>query len=547
MTHPFNDPVMLLLKEASNAAHTPERQALLEGLLEGQDRLIQQTLEQAEHHDQLFADDFFWCFMGLAAHVGDRSFWRVIRDWGYSLESEIHFPDPNDPSPAWSGRKGTRLGTWALQTLPLEQVQWLVKNGLMDLWKHNSEYPLNMGEAGMLVCPNDVFDWLAGQWGEHGASMPKTSPKKRVPTVLFSLHGFIEKNERTKDLKQLKTPEELQRRYDALARSYLAWSVPGAQSLKEQVQGFMANPPPESHVSESGLANWMWGQCPQAFEGHWFTACLENSGWRWAKEAWKAGAPGPAMEEEPKGSQRLFQLVLDGEPQSDDKALEALEVWLESLPSNQVKDFVEGNEPLTRAWEAFEKGKLTATQWLVERGADLDQKHPVTGEKLGSHILRAALSSSGGEWASTKHSRDLLWNAVAQMPSHQGKLRQWWDADTMVGPVFQLCQGKKWNQLSRFINQGLPLDIVDEEDGMGIGWKLLAHAHQGTLEKKVWEAYVRRASEDANAPPATILNMDGDSVVTGLKGNTKLGLALKKRALDHRLPKTSLTQPRPRF
>lgn len=74
MSHPFNDPFVHLLKEASSAAHTPEREDLLEGLLDGQEGLVQRTMEGDHEHAELLGDDFSGALWAWPCSMGARSF-----------------------------------------------------------------------------------------------------------------------------------------------------------------------------------------------------------------------------------------------------------------------------------------------------------------------------------------------------------------------------------------------------------------------------------------------------------------------------------------
>lgn len=151
--------LVLLAKEN---ATTPERQDLLDGLMEDSESLVMRTMEQSIEHANLLGDDFFAPLMALAATMGSRNFWRAMGNWGYGFHSPL--------STETYASNTLDVGSWAAQFVALDRLDDLLESGLFTPFSNRQpNVGLMAWEIGMMGKEDDRFLFWVDKWSEQVA------------------------------------------------------------------------------------------------------------------------------------------------------------------------------------------------------------------------------------------------------------------------------------------------------------------------------------------------------------------------------------------
>lgn len=570
-----------LLIAAQEAAYTEGRQMMLNGVLDYQDRDLQRAFEMFDH-SELLGDDFYWCFMGLAGLHGDRAVWRTLRDYGYSMESEIS-PPPDEDEPIGLSTKGTPLGCWLAQFAPPERLDFLQDEKLLDPWHRNyksgKEY-LCPAEMGLLAGSQEIFDYWMPLWEarerkeakEHQrrVSASNTSTLKvLIPTVCKVILGMDQWSREDKPTNPFPShwPNglALEARRDRLMNAWADIHYP-AKTPKQRLEA-MAKNPPFSH--EPGLlrgqvaavTKWQLDQTPSPFDVPLELLALRSEKAErscWLDALLKHGAP-------------------LSRPNNDDPfalahalaRLHALESKGEDYPLVETRSFVRrARVEDTTAFQAFlehpilpksgkgtpepaifmalEKKNWAAAYRLIRWGTPLELRNS-KGLDLGSALLHTFVSQLDDpsvhvftnliQWlerASPEQQQALLnTDTLYPMPSPgRGKPRP---EDSHL--EFVLLAYGMHDELTNLIKKGLPIDRRNH-DNMGLGWLLVASAAQRPLDEKLWATFQTHASAHANADmllPFSYRSRTAADLTKEFQNNPNLAqTTLSARMLDSR-------------
>lgn len=228
-----------LLLAADEAAKTANQKMLLEALMENDGRGIQRVMERDSHHDILLEDSFFTPFMGLMAAHGSREAWRTMKDWGYSMQSELR----SEKNPLEMHR--TTLGSWACQFLPPERLSSLIDWKILTPFDCRSgKSQMHAGEYGMLGGSNELFDFWLGQWKEYLANNPHPiGGHKSLPILLETASGMLRWEKEQTDYPEIfPSKDELWRRVDGIVSLIAERYWDNASNKQEQWNAFTKDP-----------------------------------------------------------------------------------------------------------------------------------------------------------------------------------------------------------------------------------------------------------------------------------------------------------------
>lgn len=427
-----------LLKAASNAANTPARLGMLEGLLEGDERQISRTLEEHPEHAELLDDDFFWCYMGLGMMMGSRDFWRAIGDWGYSLNSTVLPPEPSDESRALTS-KGVEmtLAQWGIRFLPLDRLQWLEDGGLLNLWEQ-SIVALN----GMLYNDKSVSDWIQSSWKKEISKGTQEWSRRLPPFELVQIGkiaSLLRDPEYQDAMPGMRSAEEIQNRYESFCMLYLEIKHPGTMSHNERKKKFLSDLPP-ARKGERELSQWLVGKSPEIFSSSWMVDVLSSKqeSWEWAKALWWAGAPSGGAGTPAILLSKSREIMTERRGDAADLVEGALRQWMTSASEEEKLELLEGNSHPSKSqsplWQLIEEGHWGLASVWISLGARLDQKNK-EGLSVGAKIL--SLHMSNGDSDALKAWDSYRARAMTDDPFHppnellcvEGKDLKWFTQD----------------------------------------------------------------------------------------------------------------------
>lgn len=236
-----------LLFAAEDAAKSPRQKAILQALLDGNDRDMQRVLEDDGCHGELFEEDFFNPFMGLMAAHGDKHAWRTMEGWGYSMDTEL------DVTPEDGGlTRKEHLGGWACRFLPVERLQELIEEKI--LYPFEGGDLLKPGEYGMAAGSPEVFDFFRSQWIQHEKDVRRVkgarAPKPHLPDVFSLLNGMRNWQRDTPSAYPDNFPKgaELERRIDGVADAISEIYYDTSQSPDTVWQSILNDPPAHKYA-----------------------------------------------------------------------------------------------------------------------------------------------------------------------------------------------------------------------------------------------------------------------------------------------------------
>lgn len=568
-----------LLLAAIQAADTEERRWMLDGLLENQDRDLQRAFESGVDHGELLDDDFFWCFMGLAGLHGDRAAWRVLRDYGYGMDTLIT-PPPEDDGFVGLPAQGTPLGVWLAQFAPIERLQYLQEEGLLHPWKTTTrvaDQHLSAGEMGMLTGSKEHFDYWVAQWKEHAAQEWKDrqrrgNPAVSLPSFLGLAHGMLTWSQQAPSEQLESYPNhwpktvEMERRIDAVLQAWSELHYPGLDEEK-RLETLLRKPPMCFHAEAGaidGFLRWQLARIDRPFDQP-----LEDLALGEASEAWLVGLLNhglPLKRPQSKhptalasqlawrhastaGSDKRGMACRIFVERAQEEDPEALEAFLTQPISRSTKT---PGEPAVFAaldhknWDAV--GRLL--DWAIPTGLCDGE-----GKNLGERLLGAYVRNCDNGTAAAKTFKNF--QAWTNRASDEEKALAFGDSQTYPVkensrkkdlPEFVLLENGKAKPLAWLIQNGLPIDRRDRND-MALGWVMLHRAGEhGLLDSTLWSAFRDKALKDQDRQlPDRYLHSEPEQLVKEFKTNPDLALrTLKAGWLDSRWEASNLPASRPK-
>lgn len=571
-----------LLLAADRAATTPERQDLLEGVMQNDDRLVRRAMESTADHGDLLGDDFFWAFMGLAMNQGSAAVWRVLGDWGYSLQSQVRTPPQDGPSSA------TTLGCWGATFVPVDRLDWLEKRGWFDPGSTvhevgNGHARLNAMEVGMLNGTPEHFDhwlvrWRAAQtevWAKHQRQRGG-APRFFVPAVVVTAMGLERLSEQGRKPVQggeWDTPAEARRRKDALIETWLSVHCPHVPTDR-RLEALSRNPP--FALREAGrevltaLATWQIEREAAPFEAAVELVALEGEHLDWVYALLQAGAPldRPTVTL-PDGSALaagLAQAYAHRVRHRDEDDVQAavgcfLERARTHAPAARAMFFC---LPAVVASPKNGKGRgrgvvfaclhdhdADGVAQLLAWGCPLDLKdRSGTGGLLPQRLATALLAAPFlGLNAEAKAQNWVSW-ARRAAEEDPGLLPWSWATHGHEPVEFQAHQAGLFALLEQMIDHGLPLSRQNRE-GHRLGWVMLVHAARGgRLDLGAWDAFRERALAQGDpSVDVAYLHQTAPQIEAAFALDPRLALTtLQAQRLDARWnPATAVPKPRPRL
>ncbi len=540
-----------LLLAADQAAYTPERRDLLDGLLENQDRLLTRTMERSEDHGELLGDDFFWCFMGLAMAQGDRAFWRAMQDWGYSLHSEVKHPD------AESYERGMELGVWGATFLPPERLDWLIAEGLMrpkDMTYKvtNGKMIINAMEYAMVQGDAEHFDYWLPHYQQHYLEKKKTARGNSffIPEVINLMLGMQmwqrEEAPRVPYPEKGMAPNEAQRRIDALMT--FVFEQEYSKAVKGKWLQALAEKPPYAHDGPNfhGVAGWLADHDTARFAHGEELVLLKNKEWQWLEGLVSNGAPLNRT-----GQQNLARglaaALLDSpwtrRSHETSTARTFLKQAREHAPdAAEVFFSPPGTGPLIL--KAIQGQKMPLVRELISMECPLDVQ---TKNGLGVGALLLGLRRKdvlqGDDWLTTfQH-----WYNYAT-PEQR---RQAWEQDREHHPkkpfdIF-LLEDESDEELAAAIKRGMPLSD-HSYGGPSLGYRFLlqlSESRRPESMEKAWKALSERTDHTAQ-PGNTFMSRTLREIDS--QWGSSLAQVVRAALLDKTLPGANLeARPKPRF
>lgn len=227
-----------LFIEARNVATLPAQHAMLEAIIHDDDRALGRLMDE-EDHGELLPDVFFVPLMGLMASQASRDIWRVMGQYGYSMKSLV------------DEEGQTSLGEWAAKFLPLDRLNELMEEGLLDPFvKENGTAKLSVCEHGLLGGSDAHFDfWLdvwKTQYAKEFEKEVRYDTEFSLPRIFNTITGMLmwQKNDahHTSYPDTFPKKQELERRLDRLVDAMLNARMP-SMSLQAQWESVLAAPP----------------------------------------------------------------------------------------------------------------------------------------------------------------------------------------------------------------------------------------------------------------------------------------------------------------
>lgn len=577
--HDGSPDALMFLLAADEAANTPERRQMLDGLLEGDEREVQRVLESDADHGDVLDDDFFWCYMGLALCQGNRRFWQVVNDWGYSLHSVVKLPDSKP------GAEGMSLACWGATFAEPERLDWLERLGELEPWRGTHSVGrgalLSAGEVGMLNGSAAHFNYWLPKWAIHIQESRlefnrrnKVEVSCNIPTCISVMVGMMEWKKLPANphnpAPNYPEPEELQRRLDAMLKAltdaFYAKAQPG-----QMLAALTANPPVSGREKVfSALVKWAITRDTNPFEQPLELQALKAGEFEWCRALVEQGSP---LERTPGGvslGQALVSCYLASKPTEDTTALlqtvqlfttrakqeapallEAL--WNRKIPNSAKTSeaFPEIAAALGRQWDKLHK--------LLKLGCPLMREGEPT--QLGNVLLIKAAKNDMDDpdnEINKKHTASsvfLQWVERGQEEEDEQALDGLWNQ-----PVPIKGGGTTWPEhavldagdnewlMATLIKHGCPLARRDHK-GRELGFRLLRKTMTAN-DTGCWETFRRRAiAEGGTSIPEAYLHQDGGTLQADFAANpAKVKTALNAVELDVRWGGDLQQAPvRPRF
>lgn len=554
-----------LLIAADQAAHTPERRELLEGLLEGQDRQVERAMEADTDHGELLGDDFFWCFMGLAMAQGDSAFWRTMGNWGYTLRSEVRHPDEDSNA-------SLELGTWGAAFLPPERLEWLTKKGLLEPLKPSHHIKkggrISPAEYGMLVGPPDQFDYWAPQWKTHYENEAAQKKNQRtpakgfhVPTMLNLLLGYQSWQESENPFLPFPTnglaPGELQRRIDRVSEVVISAHYPNANRT-ERLVPFLKNPPFTHDTSDAhttGLVRWMVAQEAHPWTHQEVEYLHHKKEWEWLQAAIENGAP-LNVDGKYTLAHALAKSIMAFDEKKDwrvgpEKSVRAfLKRARKEDPSvENAFFFPEEQEPVL--FQCLKKREFKNIALLFYMGAN-GQTLSNGGATIGASLLHELRNPQGPKdgwlvaWRGWRKSmegenrKDVLAQVVQEEQS--------WNSNALPLDI-ALLKKHRWEPLTTLIKNGFPLSGPGAH-GASFGHQLLLQiGEKPNLPQmaETWDAYRSKAGQGSTGGPSMGVTQK-DIYALAEDWDSHVSFWVRAAAFDEMLPEAApKPKNKPRF
>lgn len=551
-----------LLIAADQAAHTPERRELLEGLLEGQDRQVERAMEADTDHGELLGDDFFWCFMGLAMAQGDRAFWRTVGNWGYDLRSEVRHPDEDSDA-------SLELGVWGAAFLPPERLDWLVEKNMLAPFKPvhpiKDAGKLSAAEYGMLVGSPELFDYWAPQWKEHyqNEEAKRRHPEHgfHFPIMLNLLLGYQSWREAENPLRPFPTTgfsaEEIQRRIDTIAECVMAVQYPKAPRT-ERLMPFLKRPTfahNGSNVNMQGLVRWLVEQESHPWSHGEMAHVFKNKEWGWLKALLENGAP-----LNPDGKQGLAKglskaiVTHDANQDWKKETIACVKAFLKRARTEEPTTehqffFPAGAEPAVM--QCIRSGNFRNTRVLFLLGADAESRS-LDGKSAGALLLNEWRRPKGARenWGEAWHTWQKILPEEKRVPAVENAAaeEQSWLPNELPLDI-ALVKKQRWEGVESLVTSGFPLSGPGSH-GASFGHQLLLEiGNKPDLHtmSEAWDAYRRQAlAGKTGGMEPQVLQQDIDQLANDWESHVSFWV--RAATFDEVLPKEApKTKPKPRF
>lgn len=549
-----------LLLAADRAATTPERRELFDGLLEGQDRLVERAMEADTDHGELLGDDFFWCFMGLAMAQGDSAFWRTMGNWGYDLNCKVRHPDEDSDA-------SVELGVWGAAFLPPERLDWLVKKGMLAPFKPvhriNNAGSISAAEYGMLVGSAETFDYWAPKWQAHYQNNDRrrdTDKGFHVPLVLNLILGL----QSWREAEQPRVPfpdnglseAEIQRRIDAIAESVMAVQYPKSPRT-ERLMPFLKRPAflNSNDAHTQGLVRWLVEQEANPWTHGETLHVLKHKEWDLLKALLQNGAP-----LNPDGQQGLATALVKAVIGYDDnrdwnkKHVGCAKAFVDRARTEDPAAFDQfffpsGQEPAVV--QCIQKGRFANASALFVVGCPGDISAS-DGKSVGALLLNQLRKANGlsegwkqawGQWLKALPEPDRLAHVQRAATEEQS-----WSPKALPLDI-ALVKKHGWDGLETLVRTGFPLSGPGAH-GASFGHQLLLEVGNDpdlAQMAQAWDAYRKKAAKDpAGGLDPNILNQSIYKIERDWE--THMSFWVRAAAFDEVLPEPAPKRgPKPRF
>jgi len=551
-----------LLLAADQAATTPERRELLDGLLEGQDRCVERAMEADTDHGELLGDDFFWCFMGLAMAQGDSAFWRTMGNWGYDLRSEVRHPEEDSNA-------SLELGVWGAAFLPTERLDWLVKKKMLAPFKPvhriKDAGKLSAAEYGMLVGSAELFDYWAPQWTENYRNEQAQARQREhgfhLPIMLNLLLGYQSWREAKTPLRPFPTngfsAEEIQRRIDVIAECVMALQYPTAPRT-ERLMPFLKRPTfvnAGSNVNMRGLVRWLVEQESHPWTHGETLYVLRKKEWTWLKALIENKAPlNPDSQYVLATTLAKTVMAFDDQKDWNDKHLACAKAFLQRARSEDPASynqffFPSGEEQAVV--QCIKKGRFAnvAALFALEAPADIASHE---GKTVGALLLNQLRKANGlpyrwkqawGQWLKAIPEPDRLAHVQRAAAEEQS-----WSPKSLPLDI-SLVKKHRWEGLEVLVRTGFPLSGPGAH-GASFGHQLLLEVgNDPDLAKmaQAWDAYRQKAAKNPSG------GLDPEILKQSIyklesEWETHMSFWVRAAAFDEMLPEPAPKRgPKPRF
>lgn len=532
-----------LLIAARDAAVLPEQMEMLEGILDGQDRSLRDALESEVDHSELFSDDFYWCFMGLAAEFGDASCWQVLSDYGYSMASQIHHPGDK---PAESSRL-LSLGGWVASWLPPERLKWLEEEGILDPWPKTAlsvgyglrKEPLSSAEIGLLQGGREQFDYWMDRWEAHEK---KTLENKRLrfpscgfhlPTVATVFLGMARwESDAGKEVAypgHFPATEELGYRRDLFIEKMLKIYYPSIRPDCRLVE--MSKNPPQTYAKEAlgDLCCWQVARERDPFRNPVEIESAKSGHLDWMVSLITAGAP---VNRDPSG---LFGSLLAGalvaSSNGSGHPIPAVKFYFKQISKKDpslIPLFFSHPVPAVRGpadkpfFVALRNENWNAVIQLLTWGCPLN-----LSDRLGNSlpvVLMREVVGMGRAGTLPPLGLESLCLLLKKAEDDREVLGEIWDyrlpsrkpRDETDPIEFDLLEKSTTDALSvlgALVSSGCPLTRKDHR-GTSFGLALVKKIHaEGTACSEVWKVFSERFKEEGDRSiPLALLNLDARTI-----------------------------------